>query len=340
MTKSKRLMELMIAVNKRRRFTVRELAEEFGVSTRTIMRDLQVLDELGLPLYAEYGPHGGYRVLNERLLPPIMFSEQEALAMFFAYQSLQHYGALPFSEESVTALKKFYYYLPDDTKQKIDRLQERVVFWTPKRQAAVPHLKLLLDASLQGRPLRITYDSREGPGERAVQPIGVYSYNGYWYCPAYCFRKQRYLLFRVDRVLQAEPAGEDHPAVDLSEFTITDWFLPPPQQPAGPGGDAHGLLQLEVRLTKDGVRRCRWESWFQEELVVGEEGEGLLRIRIRHDEMDYYTGYFLSLGADAVVVQPPELVSRLREAVRKLYDAYGAGETAGPPSQAGSVTGM
>ncbi|MCZ8521553.1 MULTISPECIES: helix-turn-helix transcriptional regulator [Paenibacillus] len=338
MTKSKRLMELMIAVNKRRKFTVRELAEEFGVSTRTIMRDLQVLDELGLPLYAEYGPHGGYRVLNERMLPPIMFSEQEALAMFFAYQSLQHYGALPFSEESVTALNKFYYYLPEDTKQKIDRLKERVVFWTPKRTAAVPHLRLLLDASLRQRPLRILYDSREGAGERSIQPIGVYSSNGHWYCPAFCFSKQRYLLFRADRVLQAESTEEDHPAVDLSGFTIADWFVPPSEQTDGPGGADRGWLELEVRLTKDGVRRCRREAWFQEELVVGADGEGVIRLRIRPDETDYFAGFFLSLGADAVVVQPPEMVSRLRDAVRKLSAAYAAGGD-GEGDQCGPVTG-
>lgn len=82
MAKSKRVIELMIAINQRKKFTARELADEFEVSIRTIMRDLQVLSELGVPLYTEYGPHGGYRVLRERQLPPITFSEQEAVAIF------------------------------------------------------------------------------------------------------------------------------------------------------------------------------------------------------------------------------------------------------------------
>ncbi|OXM87843.1 helix-turn-helix transcriptional regulator [Paenibacillus rigui] len=320
MSKSKRLMELMIAVNKRKKFTVRELAEEFQVSMRTIMRDLQVLSELGIPLYTEYGPHGGYRVLRERLLPPITFSEQEAVAMFFAYQSLQHYGALPFAEESTTALNKFYYYLPDDTKEVIDKMKQRVVFWTPKRYASNPYLKPLLDASLQQHKLAIVYDSKEGAKSRIIQPIGVYSHNGYWYCPAYCHLKERFLLFRVDRVLAAELSNEDVPGVDLSRYSIMDWFKPKPSGHMAHASDA--LFKTVVKLTRDGVRRCQWEAYFGAALHVEPDGTGTLRLDISASELDYYTSYFLGFGADAVIVQPAEMVAMARSAVNRLAEAY------------------
>ena len=103
MSKSKRLMELMMTVNRKRRFKVKELADEFGVSTRTILRDLQELSELGVPLYSEVGPHGGYQVVRERVLPPIAFTEEEAAAMFFAVHALRHYSSLPFESESSAA---------------------------------------------------------------------------------------------------------------------------------------------------------------------------------------------------------------------------------------------
>ena len=83
MNKSQRLLEMMMAVNRKRKFTVKELAGEFNVSSRTILRDLQELSELGVPLYSEVGPHGGYQVLKERILPPIAFTEEEAVAIFF-----------------------------------------------------------------------------------------------------------------------------------------------------------------------------------------------------------------------------------------------------------------
>lgn len=323
MSKSKRLMELMIAVNKRKKFTVRELAEEFQVSTRTMMRDLQVLGELGLPLYTEYGPHGGYRVLNERLLPPIMFSEHEAVAMFFAYQSLQHYGALPFAEESITALNKFYYYLPDDTKEKIDKMKQRVVFWTPRRHTVNPYLRPLLDAALQQQMLNVVYDSKEGAKARRIQPIGVYSHNGYWYCPAYCCLKERILLFRVDRILQAAPveqAEAEASRADLSQITIQDWFKPQPSEYRSDPSD--GPLEIVVKLSTNGVRRCRWEAYFGDVLQEEPDGTGTLRLRISESEQDYYASYFLGFGADAVVTEPPGIVERIREEVKRLTDAY------------------
>ncbi|WP_158606797.1 GyrI-like domain-containing protein [Paenibacillus ginsengarvi] len=70
MTKSQRLLEVMISINARKKFTVDQLAQEFGVSYRTMHRYLQELSALGMPLYAEPGKHGGYSMLNKSTLPP------------------------------------------------------------------------------------------------------------------------------------------------------------------------------------------------------------------------------------------------------------------------------
>lgn len=161
MSKSKRLMELMMTVNRKRKFTVGELAREFGVSQRTILRDLQELGELGVPLYSEVGPHGGYQVLRERLLPPIAFTEEEAVSIFFAVHALRHYSSLPFETESSSALKKFYAYMPEDVRERIDQMKNRVDFITPARKAVSPYLSTLLDAAVQQKVLLIRYQSRE-----------------------------------------------------------------------------------------------------------------------------------------------------------------------------------
>jgi predicted DNA-binding transcriptional regulator YafY len=75
MSKAERLIEMLITINAKRDFTAGELAEEFSVSKRTILRDLRELEEAGFPLYSEVGAAGGYHILKERILPPIVFSE-------------------------------------------------------------------------------------------------------------------------------------------------------------------------------------------------------------------------------------------------------------------------
>ena len=82
MLKSQRLIRLMMVINAKKSFTVRELSDEFGLSPRTITRDLQELSEVGFPIYTVQGRGGGYRLLQERMLPPIAFSVNEAVAMF------------------------------------------------------------------------------------------------------------------------------------------------------------------------------------------------------------------------------------------------------------------
>ena len=101
MSKAERLIEMMITINAKRDFTVGELANEFSVSKRTILRDLQELEQAGFPLYSEVGAAGGYHILKERILPPIVFSESEAKSVFFACQALQFYRDLPFEQETI-----------------------------------------------------------------------------------------------------------------------------------------------------------------------------------------------------------------------------------------------
>lgn len=203
MSKSKRLLELMMTVNRKRKFTVKELAQEFGVSTRTMLRDLQELSELGVPLYSEVGPHGGYQVLKERILPPIAFSEEEAVAMFFAVHALRHYSSLPFEEESASALDKFYLHMSGDIRDRIDQMKNRVDFVTPTRQQDSPYLSILLEAAVHQKVLRIEYGSKGSEAGRTIQPIGIYSNNGLWFCPAYCSLRKDFRIFRCDRIHSA-----------------------------------------------------------------------------------------------------------------------------------------
>ncbi|MEC0232217.1 helix-turn-helix transcriptional regulator [Paenibacillus alba] len=318
MNKTQRLIQLMMAVNERMQFTTKEMADEFQVSERTMHRYLQELSELGMPLYTEFGPHGGYRLLKKRMLPPILFSEQEAVAMFFAFQSLQFYGALPFAAESTTALNKFYHYLPSDTKARIDALKDRVSFWTPTRTQSSPFLEQLLEAAIAEQPLHLTYSSKEGVTERVVQPVGIYSSNGFWYFPSFCFRKEAVLLFRADRILALENAETDHPCKSFQHYTLGDWLKA--GQDMTPEAS---YLRLKVRLTPDGVRAYERSNGLDENLERKEDGSGLLITDIHPSNLHYFSKYYLSLGKEAVVEEPLEMVQWIREQIYAMQHAYG-----------------
>ncbi|MGO4275498.1 helix-turn-helix transcriptional regulator, partial [Paenibacillus sp. TAF58] len=269
MPKSKRLLALMMTVNRKRKFTVKELAQEFEVSSRTILRDLQELSELGVPLYSEVGPHGGYQVLNERILPPIAFTEEEAIAIFFACHALRHYAYLPFKTEASSALSKFYHYMSGDVRDRIDQMKNRVDFVTPSRHSESLYLSILLDGAIDQKVLLIDYESRAGIASREIQPIGIYASNGLWYCPAYCFLRGDIRVFRCDRMHSAVYAPNlFSKPMDLRHVHLGN-------------REAHSKVEeeeviLHVELSKEGVQKCEAELWAGSKLHICNDGTGWL----------------------------------------------------------------
>lgn len=289
MSKSRRLIELMMAVNRKRRFTVKELAEEFGVSTRTMLRDLQELSGMGVPLYSQVGAGGGYHVLKERALPPISFTENEAFSIFFASHALRHFSSLPFEASAESALRKFFRYLPDDVKSQIDEMRHRVDFFTHTRQEKADHLEILLQASIKKLPVTIQYGIRTDDTKlRTIQPIGIYAHEGYWFCPAYCDLRKGFRLFRVDRIGSAVWADAEaiSPSADVSGVNLTNWGL-----------HVYGnqeCVDVKVKLTAKGIELFREKSWIFPwgEVHVSADGTGMLDAGIAVSELPFFSEYF------------------------------------------------
>jgi predicted DNA-binding transcriptional regulator YafY len=314
MPKSKRLMELMMTVNRKRKFTVKELAQEFNVSTRTMLRDLQELSELGVPLYSEVGPHGGYQVLNERILPPIAFTEEEAVAIFFACHALRHFSFLPFETQSSSALSKFYLYMPGDVRDRIDQMKNRVDLLTPTRQSEFPYLSVLLEGAIQQQVILIDYESREGVSRREIQPIGIYASNGLWYCPAYCFLRGDIRLFRCDRIHSVAHEPTATKPIDLKDVHL---------------GNMQSYRKMEqeatriyVELSKEGVQQCEAELWSVPKLHIQKDGTGWIEGTVPKSEIPFLAKFFIGLGNEATVVQPPELVDCIKRLLAEIIAKY------------------
>ncbi|SDZ54122.1 Predicted DNA-binding transcriptional regulator YafY, contains an HTH and WYL domains [Evansella caseinilytica] len=313
MSKAKRLMELMMVVNRKRRFTVKELAQEFGVSSRTILRDLQELSELGVPLYSEVGPHGGYEVLNERVLPPIAFAEEEAVAIFFTVHALRHFSSLPFQAESSSVNHKFYSYMPEDVKERIDQLKNRFDFEIPMRPLATPYLAILLQTAIKQQVLSIEYETSREKTRREIQPIGVYARDGFWYCPSYCFLREDMRLFRCDRMTFVTEETARKP-LNLRHVHLKNWQSYMKQE--------RNFLQFHVELTKDGIQRCFAEQWLKPHLHIRTDGSGWLEGSFPESEIPYFAQYFIGFAQDATVKQPVQLVSLIKNILTQLLTAY------------------
>jgi predicted DNA-binding transcriptional regulator YafY len=313
MSKAKRLNEMIMMVNRKKRFTVRELAQEFGVSNRTILRDLQELSEMGVPLYSEVGPHGGYQVLKERILPPIAFSEDEAISIFFMIHALRHYISLPLDIEYESIKKKFYLNLSGDTRDAIDRLKDRVDFLSAFQQEEIPFLRQLLDAAILQDVIIIRYEASGKITHRSIQPIGIYANEGKWYCPSYCFLTKDYRVFRCDRIKSVK-LDEDTDPVDLSTINLNNRFLMLKHNKE--------TFELHVELTNKGVEKYQSIKWLNIELNKRGDGTGFLKGNISKHDISFFSDYFITYGKDAIIKRPFELIESIKEKLNIILKQY------------------
>lgn len=316
MGKAERLLTTLLQLPDRPHFTVAELAQDLGVSRRTALRYLHALSELGIPLAAQPGPGGGYRLIRDRVVPPVTFTVEEAVALFFAYRALARYRALPFRAEVESALRTLHNKLAPDAQRRISSLIDRVDFVVEEQPMAAPYLRAVLTAALDGRVVRVTYRSLRGEESRTLQPIGVYAENGFWYCPAYCFTRHAVRVFRVDRIMSLEPALDTEPLEDVRAITVHNFR----EHQASPDNDR---LLMVVALSGEALRRFE----HREGLQALEDGTGVWTLRIHRQDIPFFAHQFLGMGPEARVLEPPEVRQEMARLLTAMSRFYGTVET-------------
>jgi predicted DNA-binding transcriptional regulator YafY len=307
-----RLLELLIRVQTKPRFTAKELAEEFGVSRRTMLRDLGALSEMGVPLRSTPGPGGGYSLPRggRRLFPSL--TVDEALGLIVSYEAFLRYSVSPFSAQNLSAVTKLRAALPPDVVGELDTLRRHVAVLDPAREYEAPLLGEVLGAALEGIHLNAVYDSiRSGISERVIYPFGVYASQGFWYCYCYDYRREANVSLRTDHFRAVEPVKgfERPPHVPFSE-----WVRP------FESGEAE-MIQVRAYVSERGVKSFELESLFGQ-IRMGSDGRGVIDVKVPSSEIDYYAARLLSAGTEVKVESPPELVElvhRKAEQIAKLY---------------------
>lgn len=310
MSKAKQIFDLIMYVNTKRNFTAQDVAYEFNISVRTAHRYLMELSELGVPLYTEQGRSGGYRVLKNRILPPVIFDENEALAIFFAFQSLKYYKSLPFDTNINSVSRKLLASVPQDARNKINRLESVLSFWNPERTIISPFLKDIIDASIENNILIIKYRSKSTDKTREVKPIGTYAYDGLWYMPALDTQNNKVQLFRVDRILSLENSNK----VLNFEMNLADWF------------NSYSSIKTPIRLyatlTREGIRQCQSKAWLQPHIVIADTENGYIDTIIDESEIEFVSNYFFELGTFAKVIEPQQIINNIKKKAHDMANHY------------------
>jgi predicted DNA-binding transcriptional regulator YafY len=300
-----RLLSMLELLQVRGRIGGPELARRLEIGERTVRRYAVMLQEMGVPVEGERGRYGAYSLKRGYKMPPMMFTDEEALALalgLLAARTLGLAGAAPAVEGALAKLERV---MPEALRGRIHNLEETVSIAVVRPAAPAKSETLLTLAAAVGeqRRVRLRYRSGwAGESERPVDLYGVMQRDGYWYAAGHCHLRGGLRLFRVDRVLEAElleetfvrPAGFDSPGAVLSAVANT------------PGDE----WSVEV-LLETWVKDAHWQLPAVG-LALEQTEEGTL-LRCSTWSLDWVARVLAGLKCSFIVRRPEEL----REALER-----------------------
>lgn len=203
-----RVLAVLELLQSRGRVSGAELAQRLQVDRRTVRRYIAALEDMGMPITAERGRDGAYRLMPGFKLPPMMFSVDEALALSLGLVAAREIGLAQGARAVASAQAKLERVLPDKVQQRARAVNETLMLDLRRPAVSVPAdlLGIFSAAAQTQQRIAMRYRSpQQGETEREVDPYGLAYYSGFWYVVGWCHLRRGMRSFRLDRVAHAEP---------------------------------------------------------------------------------------------------------------------------------------
>jgi len=317
--RASRLLTILLLLQTRGRMSAQALADELEASVRTVFRDVDQLSAAGIPVFAERGRSGGFRLQDGWRTKLTGLTTEEASAIFLA--GLPGPAAeLGLGEAMSSAQLKLLAALPADWQAGAQRVGARFhldpVDWFRQAEPA-EHLRAVAEAVWQERRLKIRYQSWNRGSDRLVDPLGIVLKAGNWYMVARSDGEVRTFRLSNIRALETLEARFSRPR----KFGLAKYWSASTKR--FETSVYRGKAQL--RVSPLGLARLRSFSAGVAASVRTASApgpDGWMRLTIPIESVDDAARELLRLGAEAEVLEPLELRERLKGATEKLAAIY------------------
>ena len=314
MTRLSRLVGIILHLQGNRVVRAEDIADYFGVSVRTIYRDLRALEDSGLPIAAEAGK--GYSLVEGYHLPPVMFTQEEASALLIGGALAEQLSDQSLRPHVHSALMKINGVLPEEQKEFVERLSQRTAIHLRRMFSSEEdkaNLTTVQEGVAKRRLVHITYHSRnrDETTERDVEPLGIVYYADNWHMLGYCRLRKGIRDFRADRIQSMKLLDETFP--ERKDF-ILDKHMELFFTGGGPSYTITLLFSREIaRYVTD-----RDRLGFVEEV---ETEEGIL-MYFEFPDLNQVARWLIQYGNGVKIIEPEELKQKTVTLAKKVLELH------------------
>ncbi len=323
MNRIDRLTGMILLLQSHRVITAEKIAAHFEISVRTVYRDLQALGEAGVPIIGEAGM--GYSLMRGYHVPPVMFTENEAAALFLSGEVTEQIADESLREALRDALLKIRAVLPAERRDYLNRLSRSVRVWLPvggnggedERQSLMP----LQQAVVRRQCVALTYDAgRRGTiTDRVVEPLGVLFYGRQWHLIAHCQLRAAVRDFRLDRMDRWQVLEQGFHGHD--DFSMKDFLA---EQIT-----AREIIPTVIHFRREVMERVRTE-YYSTSLSETPLPDGRVKVESLTSCTRWMAAWLMSFGLDAEVLEPEELRGEIRALAAEMAARYAPAEVFSP----------
>lgn len=316
-----RLISILLLLQNNERMTTRELAKELEVTERTIHRDMEALSAAGIPVLAERGKFGGWKLL-EKYRTNLTGLKADEIKTLLLSPSFEHLADLGISDDWKEARQKLLAAIPTPLKDGVKDISNRIHIDTSTWRQTPREMKsfgIVQQAVWEEKKLQIQYEKADKhTSDRIVEPLGLVAKGNTWYLIA--ASEEKIKSYRVSRILDAELINENFSRPN--DFDLSGYWQESKQKFIS----SLPRFEVEVEMSPSIIQRINFTGRFVQVIHTDSpKDDGWISASLCFDTEQEAREYILGFGIQIKIVRPVSLrksVGEMAESVVNLYKEY------------------
>ncbi|WP_258296063.1 helix-turn-helix transcriptional regulator [Paenibacillus peoriae] len=309
MKKSERLNDMIRYLNSREFFNLNDLMDKYHISKSTALRDINSLEQLGMPIFSEHGRHGRYGILKNRLLSPIIFTMDEVYALYFAMLTLEAYQSTPFHLSVNQLNEKFEHCLSKIQINQIHKMKKVLQFEIYQHNHVSRYLDKILTSILNESTCKVKYVKNNQKKSYYIQFFKISAKFGQWYATGIELNTNKYRVFRCDRITFIEEEASN------SRFSIDELLSRSLEM-----YQSEKSIDFEVEILEQAKDIFYKEHYPSMKIENGDKT--VIKGFYNPGEEEFIAQYLMRYGHYVISVKPESLRQMIQDKVKNLLHHY------------------